>query len=198
MLPREEASPVHACKDDAIKRIASEKHLTRGICQVREHRRISGQLPNEPYCDSKKERFLHEDIRKLVFKQGRIDGLAAEILRSRYILKLEDNWDDEGSRGYKETTLKRATTYLRRHALWLKENFDILIDVPKVTHGPDGSIDIYWEKGNYRLLLNIPEDEEGKATFYGEDSNGLTLEGELDTNVYNQGLTVWLMNKGKI
>jgi len=198
MLAREEVLQIDFCEDDSLNRRASEKNLTRQTFQGREHRRISGQLLGESFCyfDKKERLSLQIDHRKLVFKQKRIDELVAEITRSRYILKLEDDWDDEGGCGYEKTTWERATTYLRRHALWLEENFDIPIDVPKIAHGPDGSIDIYWSGDNYRLLLNIPEDTERRATFYGEDSNEISFKGELDTNAYNQGLIVWLMNKG--
>lgn len=121
--------------------------------------------------------------------------LEKEIEHSKYILSFENDWDEEGAGKYKRETWNRGIKYLEGHARWLKENRNIIIDVPKVSHGPNGSIDILWETEAYKLLLNIPEAISKKATFYGEDNQGFILEGELNTDLYNEGLTLWLENK---
>ncbi len=153
----------------------------------------------ESFCDEGVERIIDGDyILKIIQNSdtsNKNNALEEEIERSKYILNFEEDWDDEGAGKYKPETWERGIKYLKGHARWLKKNRGISIDTPTISHGPDGSIDILWETETYKLLLNIPEDLNKKATFYGEDKLGLNLEGELNTDLFNEGLTLWLENK---
>ncbi len=149
-------------------------------------------------CVKVEERSIGDDYISNVYRDIRKNNnseLDKEIERSKYILGFENDWDEEGASKYKRETWDRGIRYLEGHARWLKENRNIVIDVPNISHGPNGSIDILWETNDYKLLLNIPEDISKKATFYGEDNQGFILEGELNTDLYNEGLTLWLENK---
>ena len=52
-------------------------------------------------------------------------------------------------------------------AIW--EEDSVLIDAPKILPGPDGSIDLLWDKQSYRLLLNIHPHPEQIVSFYGDN-----------------------------
>lgn len=64
------------------------------------------------------------------------------IKRSEQILQLEDDWDTEGSKGYKEETWKSAIDFLIDYATRIYETHRQFINTPKVYPVPNGSIDI--------------------------------------------------------
>jgi len=91
------------------------------------------------------------------------------IKASEYIVDLKDNWDDEGSKGYKSETWLNAINLILTYSVWIKENRFTIISPPQIYEGPEGSIDILWESKKYRLLLNVPEDKNLPISFYGDD-----------------------------
>lgn len=120
----------------------------------------------------------------------------AEIQRSRRLLELEDDWDEEGSPGYSEETWSRAIEYLRRQSwvCWLR--YGVTIPNPRISPGPDGSIDIHWRTESYELLLNIPRHPPTSATFYGDDYARLSIRGTFDPTAEPAGhmaLVSWLI-----
>lgn len=121
--------------------------------------------------------------------------LKAEIEKSKYIIELPDDWDDEGSLKYEEEIYINSIEFLIKSAQEIKDEFDIIIDTPKILHGPEGSIDVLWKNADYKLLLNIPPDENNIATFYGYNSN---IESEIKgkfnykSKYYKFGLLFWL------
>lgn len=120
-----------------------------------------------------------------------LDHVAQAISSSRWILDLREDWDDAGGLAIKQATWQRAVCFLENHAIWLWTCFGIIIEAPKIKPVPDGSIDIHWKTSSYELLLNVPDDPEEKASFYGDDRRGICIRGTLDTAAYNQGLLVW-------
>ena len=121
------------------------------------------------------------------------EAISAAIQQSKRIIEWEDNWDSEGSPAYSEATWRRATDLLRRSVLSVWQSSGLIVDVPRIAPGPDGSIDIHWRNGNRKLLINIPTDANGYATFYGEKGPDNTVEGNLNTSSDNQWLLMWLM-----
>jgi hypothetical protein len=121
--------------------------------------------------------------------------IAEAIKASRKILELKYNWDDEGSTGYTEITWNRAIQFLTGHIKWLWETSGMRIEAPKILPGPNGSIDIHWDCAQYELLVNIPDDPNVPATFYGDDRGNLSIKGTLDPSAYNSGLLLWLKGK---
>lgn len=103
-----------------------------------------------------------------------------EIQESKYILDLADNWDDEGSKGYQLSTWQRATSFLSNLSAKAWDSFRVTIDAPKIYHGPDGSIDVFWKTDKYQILANIPEDPSLPATFYGSNFKKDSIKGTFD------------------
>lgn len=95
--------------------------------------------------------------------------IAEQIEKSRFILELNDNWDDEGSIAYSQKTFATAATFVIKYceAVWEEES--VLIDAPTILPGPKGSIDLLWDKTAYRLLINIHPDPDMTASFYGDN-----------------------------
>lgn len=119
-------------------------------------------------------------------------ALHNSIEKSKYILKLEENWDDEGSPPYKESTWKKAIEFISKYTVWIFSETNKVIDAPQIYHGPNGSIDLLWEKENYRLLIKIPENPEMPASFYGDDYKLQKIKGTFDPSSYYQGLLLSL------
>ncbi len=114
------------------------------------------------------------------------------IVSSQRILDLADDWDDEGSMAYNEATWRRATEFVRSHALWVWEHLELVVDAPRITPGPEGSIDVHWEDGGRELLVNVPASPTSPITFYGDDKGETQIKGALSGVARDHGLLVWL------
>jgi hypothetical protein len=114
------------------------------------------------------------------------------VERSREMLTWEDDWDGEGSPGYADSTWRRAVELIYEGAVNLYDSARIRIAAPSVLPGPHGSIDIQWQQGQRRLLINVPAEPEAPITFYGDDRGGNTIEGSWDDTAGNKGILVWL------
>lgn len=119
--------------------------------------------------------------------------LQEEIGRARKILELGDDWDGEGSPAYTEDTLDRAAAFLTTHSEQFRRLYSLHLPVPKISPGPDGSIDIHWKRQSWELLVNIPADAKEMAVFYGDDYGSQKIRGTLDPRTFNLGIASWLM-----
>lgn len=87
-----------------------------------------------------------------------------EILKSYYILRLDEDWDQQGAKKPSEKAFHNAHLFL---FLMLNHIGHSLV-VPDINPCPDGTIDVKFSKGPYRFLINIKD--EG-ASCYGDDGN---------------------------
>ncbi len=124
----------------------------------------------------------------------KFEELAKEIERSRYILTLPDNWDDEGSKPYKQETLICAIHFLLDYFYLLDKIYAHSIKVPQIGHGVNGGIDILWKSKDYRLLINIHEAPSNIASFYGDDYKDNKIKGTFNPTVKNYGLISSLLS----
>jgi hypothetical protein len=121
-----------------------------------------------------------------------LKGIGDAILQSRAMLDLQDNWDEDGAARIGEETWRRAATFLVRQARWAWDSYQRVIDTPDITPGPDGSIDLHWDRPSYEMLINIPVGPKTKAGFYGDDRGGTLVKGTLDPTQVSKGLLDWL------
>lgn len=125
--------------------------------------------------------------------QSQMDYVLAEAIHaSRSILDLEDDWDEEGSPGYKEATWNRAAEFVKDVALAFHQRSGVWVDPPRILPGPEGSIDIHWKTSKRELLINIPEHDEEPADYYGCGDPKDTIKGKLDTSLPNEWILMWL------
>ncbi len=144
------------------------------------------------------DQWLPEDLNHVDsshLQQHASRAIEAAIDRSRSLYSLKDDWDDCGSPGYSRATWERAVGFLRLHAskFWLETGR--AMPAPIIGPGPDGSIDLFWTKATFELLVNIPIDESAPATFYGEDYGRQTIEGTISTSEYRRGIHHWLTSQ---
>jgi hypothetical protein len=110
-----------------------------------------------------------------------LQEIAKEITSSRYILDLEAE-DEVAAKPYSEATWRRAATLLARMCLSLFTEDRERIAAPKILPGPEGSIDIHWDKADYELLINIPADPGASAAFYGDNRAKSKIKGSFDAD----------------
>ena len=111
-----------------------------------------------------------------------------DFKRSMYKYDItQDDWDDAGGEKYEDQTWINAMSFLARYAQHLFNDFNIIINSPKIYHGPKGSIDILWEPSAYRLVINIPKDG-NKAMFYADDYKDQITEGVFHLDNFNISL----------
>jgi len=123
-------------------------------------------------------------------RQEENSELKAEIGEAN---KLAENWDDEGSPAYSKDTLDRAAAFLTMQSDTVKKHHGLILPVPRILPGPDGSIDIHWKRQGWELLVNIPSDPSEMAVFYGDDYGSSKIKGSLDPKDFNLGIAAWLM-----
>jgi len=90
------------------------------------------------------------------------------IKKAEKFLEYEDNWDEEGSKGYKKETLDRVEKLLREGYKSIRKKLNGELPMPYVLPGPGGGFDVLWEHGGFTLLLHVPEDKNKEIDYYLE------------------------------
>ena len=125
--------------------------------------------------------------------QSQMDYVLAEAIHaSRSILDLQDDWDEEGSSGYREATWQRAAEFVKDVASAFQQRGGGWVDPPRILPGPEGSIDLHWKTAKRELLINIPARDEEPADYYGCGDAKDTVKGKLDTALPNEWILLWL------
>lgn len=141
-----------------------------------------------------REARTHEaDIESSGAAEDLMAPIEGAIEASRFILQLEDNWDEDGSPGYAEDTWQRTTQFVLSVARGYFSVSDTRIEAPKITPGPDGSIDVRWKAEKRSLLINFPASIEEPVDFFGSDKGQDTIKGTVDLSSQNLWLLMWLM-----
>ncbi|MHA1271702.1 MAG: hypothetical protein ACTSPY_18075 [Candidatus Helarchaeota archaeon] len=123
-------------------------------------------------------------------------ALLNEIEESRNrILSLEDNWNREGYKAYKKETFYRVSTFLKQLYKKLIDEYGVVIQIPAIGPSSDGSIDVHWKTKKFELLLNIPEDPQEYAGFYGDNYGNESIEGNFNLFALQDVLIRWLITK---
>ena len=120
------------------------------------------------------------------------DDLASEIERARRFVAGISQEDEEGAAAYSQETLDRAVAFLTVHSEQLKK-FYLQLPVPRISPGPDGSIDLHWKRQSWELLVNIPARPDEMAVFYGDNYGAQKIRGKIDPSLFNFGLANWLI-----
>lgn len=123
-----------------------------------------------------------------------IQYLNEALKKSEYILELEQDWDDLDSPKYDIETWKKSIIFLVDYSKILLKDFNKKIAVPKIYHGPKGTIDILWEENEYKLLINIVNNGEN-AIFYGSNNDhSNNIKGEISLKNFTKTLVPLAFN----
>lgn len=96
--------------------------------------------------------------------------LEESIEKSKYILELKDDWDDEGSPAYNKEVYDKCID-------WVVNYFKRADLVPDIYHGPEGGIDVLAENDKYRLFFYLHPNKE--CSFYKDYKT--------DKNIFEHG-----------
>ena len=118
--------------------------------------------------------------------------LEDAIQLSRNILNLNDDWDEEGSKGYAKDTWDRTVAWVKKSTQAFRNQRGFWVDPPRILPGPEGSIDIHWKTSKRELLINVPENLQEPADYYGCGEPKDTVKGKFDTSLSNEWILVWL------
>jgi len=145
-----------------------EKPLSNKVDEIFRPPRGTGEIKN--YFG---EKFLSKD--NLI----KLDEKLSKYCEN--IIGLHDNWDDQGSKAITIEIWNYTTALLRKilYNLWYN-GFNI--SIPLVLPNTDGSFDIYWEPGEFELLINIPSNRMELVHMYGEKSGSPEYELEARIN----------------
>lgn len=152
------------------------------------------------------EEFFNNEFNNLEFQrqQGILSRLIVNlsfnpelekvINDSKYILELEDNWDDEGADKIAHEAWESATSFLRNYSDTLEKDFGKEIVMPNISPVPNGSIDLYFKSEKGKFLINFNYDNEQLAiSYYGEDRlKNKCLKGRLDNFQIDDFVLFWL------
>jgi hypothetical protein len=128
-------------------------------------------------------------------KPRTIDPLANLIMvahKAKGMLELPDNWDDAGSPAIRRDTFLRALLLLLLHAALILMRHSVVIPTPRISPGPDGSIDLHWKTRRRELLISIPQDLREPAAYYGDNFGSDKKKGAIQPNVLDLELFAWL------
>ncbi len=121
-----------------------------------------------------------------------LSDLEAAIERSRSMLGLPDNWDDDGGGRIEPATWDRAASFLRDNAERLLLSSHAVIGTPVISPVGDGSVDIHWRDTRRQLLINVPAEAEEPIEFFGDDRGRTVVKGTIDPSVSTLWLLMWL------
>lgn len=142
----------------------------------------------EKYTKAKKYNEINLNNKTIVKITREFTELYEEIESSKYILNTYIDEEDENSEKYDSETWTRAIEFIAAFAKFIYEEQARIIDTPEIIDGPDGSIDILWRKPDRRLLINIPNDENGQISFYGDNLKSKKIEAEFPKEDFDSGI----------
>lgn len=117
-------------------------------------------------------------------------ALEDEINSAKYIIEVEGDPGLDGYVPYTRETLARATDFLRRLMIHAHTANVIGTGIPRIGPAEDGSIDLFWEKGDRTLLVNFPAGE-NTGNYYGKKPKS-EISGKFDPSESRPELVFWL------
>jgi hypothetical protein len=120
--------------------------------------------------------------------------LDRAIESSTWILSLPRNFDGEGSPAPAASTFSHAATLLRSLTFEGRRLGRPEFPLPRITPGPSGSIDLFWETESFELLVNVPADPFAPISFDGDNFGSVTLTGSIAPDDSIQPLLRWIQS----
>jgi len=129
-------------------------------------RLLQQSCQNESYISFPRELLKMKKLDTLKINNNLYIDRRLKELRDKF-LNLTPNWDNEGSIGLNENTIKRIEFFLKLLLIKILKE-DIRIPLPLILPVPDGSIDIAWKQKEFKLRITIPQDPKDPINIYGE------------------------------
>jgi len=115
-------------------------------------------------------------------------GLRGMLESAVKMLVLQDNWNGEGALRIQKSTWDIAVSFLTRtiKSVYKRRSGNVLI--PKMSACADGTIDLFWNEAEFRLLANIRPMETGESGYSFETNDGFRSEGFFNPVLHDIGI----------
>jgi hypothetical protein len=133
-------------------------------------------------------------VNKDIFIPSDLTDLVQEINDSKYILDLQENWDENGALPISPKVYLKAIVFLTTYAKQIFNIHKTIIQSPEINPCPDGSIDLSWRTDLVRLLINFRiKDDQVTAVFYRDHYNNQNSnKGSLTLDTIDESFFVWM------
>jgi hypothetical protein len=121
-----------------------------------------------------------------------LGNLFAAVRKAHTMLSLPDDWDDAGSPSIRPETLRRAVFFLLLNSAIVLWRYAAVVPTPRITPGPDGSVDLHWRTRRRELLINVPRESQEPFSYYGDDFGSDKRKGSIPADSLAPDLFAWL------
>ncbi len=112
---------------------------------------------------------------------------------SRYMLSLEDNWDECGAKKISEKTWLLSVNFLKTINLLIENESMRNLIPPSISPVSDGSIDFTWITEKARMLINFKSSEINTAHYYADlYSDNNSAKGNFDPTKNIDFILPWM------
>ncbi|WP_439882666.1 hypothetical protein ACSX1A_05740 [Pontibacter sp. MBLB2868] len=122
-----------------------------------------------------------------------LKSIYEAVEESRYILDLEEGWDDENAKEISIISWYRTISFLVNYSSYIFDTYQLKISAPEINPCRDGSIDLSWRTNTARMLINISNADNMIASYYADKYNSLnSIEGLVETDKVQEFLASWM------
>lgn len=120
------------------------------------------KLPSNVYVNDSNFTFPYE-----------LRHISNSIEKSKYLLDLNQDWDDEGSAATNIETYLRAIKFIADYSTYIFRNMhEIIIDSPDIDILKDGSIIVNWETATSSFTIIFDKKNTEFSYYYAKVKNG--------------------------
>jgi hypothetical protein len=117
--------------------------------------------------------------------------IKESIDKSRFILDLTTNWDDNGALPVSKAVYSNAVSFLKKYVLFISTDLGTIISAPDINPVKDGSIDLEWHTPHTRMLINVKTT--GEIAYYGDNYSDVnSIKGKVSSDTIQKFLAVWM------
>lgn len=110
------------------------------------------------------------------------------IKKSESILKLKENWDEEGALPTDKKTYLKAIKFVIKYSSYLLESKEkTILDYPDISILRDGAIAVNWETKNASFTIIFEKGDKDVSYYYAKEKNsviplryGVNIKGDID------------------
>lgn len=130
---------------------------------------------------------------KSKFLSRNLPAVAKAIANSKYILDLEEDWDDEGANATDFSTYDRAISFVSNYSIKVFQS-GIKISAPTIEILRDGSIGVNWETSKASFLIVFDKTNEKISYCYGKNKiNGIPFKTGIENdNSVDESVASWM------
>lgn len=174
-----------------------------GIWKVVGSETVAFNKPEEKSTDFKRIHHTSPQLHRLTVRieikdsvfiiPRQFKSLIEGVEKSGYIVALNDDWDGDGAIPISKLIYERAINSLISYMDYIYLNYDVIINIPEINPGRDGSIDLDWRCNECELLLRIINDDDFIIHYYGDvGKSNHKIEGIIYNSEVNDDLAHWM------